>query len=158
VRIHKRFFFAAVVIAASGVVAGVSLHAQKSDSVAARVAAQNAIFEEKYKADLRNFPERSGVSGGGRKTAPAGISADGNPAIWRRGDHLDFVLGGDGRKRKTRGVFREGYRDFRAAQRGVGESGLAYGFVPTGVTGIAVSKSPPIRNRRVGHMVAVIRL
>jgi uncharacterized protein (DUF885 family) len=37
----------------------VSLHAQKTDSVAERVAAQNALFEEQYETDLRNFPERA---------------------------------------------------------------------------------------------------
>jgi uncharacterized protein (DUF885 family) len=58
-RIHKSFFFAAVIVAAGGAVAGVALHAQKSDSVAERVAAQNAIFEEQYESDLRNFPERA---------------------------------------------------------------------------------------------------
>jgi len=40
-------------------VAAVSLHAQKTDSVAERVAAQNALFEEQYETDLRNFPERA---------------------------------------------------------------------------------------------------
>jgi uncharacterized protein (DUF885 family) len=58
-RIHKSFFFASVIVAAGGAVAGVALHAQKSDSVAERVAAQNAIFEEQYESDLRNFPERA---------------------------------------------------------------------------------------------------
>jgi uncharacterized protein (DUF885 family) len=61
-RIHKNFVFAAVaVIAAAGVV---SLHAQKpADSVAECVAAQNAIFEEQYESDLRNFPERATAYG-----------------------------------------------------------------------------------------------
>jgi uncharacterized protein (DUF885 family) len=52
-RLHKSLIFAPVAI-----VVVVSLHAQKpADSVASRVAAQNAIFEEKYESDLRNFPE-----------------------------------------------------------------------------------------------------
>jgi len=58
-RIHKDFLFAAVFVAVAGVVAAVSLHAQKTDSVAERVAAQNALFEEQYETDLRNFPERA---------------------------------------------------------------------------------------------------
>jgi uncharacterized protein (DUF885 family) len=42
----------------------VSLRAQKpSDSLASRVAAQNAIFEEKYESDLRNFPENATAYG-----------------------------------------------------------------------------------------------
>jgi uncharacterized protein (DUF885 family) len=61
-RIHKSLIFMAV--AAVVVAAGVSLHAQKpTDSVASRVAAQNAIFEEKYEADLRNFPENATAYG-----------------------------------------------------------------------------------------------
>src|ERR1700689_4858827 len=52
-RPSKSFVLAAVVVAV------VSLHAQKSDSVAERVAAQNALFEEQYETDLRNFPERA---------------------------------------------------------------------------------------------------
>ena len=62
-RIHKSFLFAAVIVAVAGVVAGVSLHAQKPDTVAERVAAQNAIFEEQYETDLRNFPERATAYG-----------------------------------------------------------------------------------------------
>jgi uncharacterized protein (DUF885 family) len=52
---HKDFLWAAVLVA----VAGVSLCAEKGDRVAERVAAQNAIFEEQYETDLRNFPERA---------------------------------------------------------------------------------------------------
>jgi uncharacterized protein (DUF885 family) len=41
-----------------------SLRAQKpADSVESRVAAQNAIFEEQYESDLRNFPERATAFG-----------------------------------------------------------------------------------------------
>jgi uncharacterized protein (DUF885 family) len=54
-RMHKDFLWAAVLVA----VAGVSLCAEKGDRVAERVAAQNAIFEEQYETDLRNFPERA---------------------------------------------------------------------------------------------------
>ena len=51
-------------VAANAVAAGVSLRAQKaSDSLASRVAAQNAIFEEKYESDLRNFPENATAYG-----------------------------------------------------------------------------------------------
>jgi uncharacterized protein (DUF885 family) len=52
---HKGFLWAAVLVA----LAGVSLCAEKGDRVAERVAAQNAIFEEQYETDLRNFPERA---------------------------------------------------------------------------------------------------
>jgi uncharacterized protein (DUF885 family) len=41
-----------------------SLRAQKpSDSVASRIATQNAIFEDQYESDLRNFPERATAFG-----------------------------------------------------------------------------------------------
>jgi uncharacterized protein (DUF885 family) len=56
-RIHKRFIFAGVAVVVVAV--GMSLHAQKSEGVAERVAAQNAIFAEQYETDLRNFPERA---------------------------------------------------------------------------------------------------
>src|SRR5580704_10085129 len=60
-RPHKSLIFAG---AALIVAAAVSLHAQKpADSVASRVAAQNAIFEEQYESDLRNFPERATAYG-----------------------------------------------------------------------------------------------
>lgn len=88
-RIHKSFVFAAVVIAAGGIVAGVSLHAQKSDSVAARVAAQNAIFEEQYESDLRNFPERATAFGD-----------------YRYNDQLDdYSLGAIAQRHKTNEAF-----------------------------------------------------
>jgi uncharacterized protein (DUF885 family) len=61
-RIHKSFVFAAVAVIAAAAV--VSVRAQKpADSVASRVAAQNAIFEEQYESDLRNFPERATAFG-----------------------------------------------------------------------------------------------
>jgi uncharacterized protein (DUF885 family) len=56
-RIHKRFIFACVAVVVVAV--GMSLHAQKSEGVAERVVAQNAIFAEQYETDLRNFPERA---------------------------------------------------------------------------------------------------
>jgi uncharacterized protein (DUF885 family) len=53
-----------MIVAAVAVAAGVSLRAQKpSDSLASRVAVQNAIFEEKYESDLRNFPENATAYG-----------------------------------------------------------------------------------------------
>jgi uncharacterized protein (DUF885 family) len=55
-RIHKSLVVGSVAVV---VAVAASLHAQKSDSVAERVAAQNAIFEEQYETDLRNFPERA---------------------------------------------------------------------------------------------------
>src|SRR5580658_10319094 len=53
-RIHESLIFACVAVVAG---IAVSLHAQKPDTLAERVAAQNAIFEEQYETDLRNFPE-----------------------------------------------------------------------------------------------------
>jgi uncharacterized protein (DUF885 family) len=61
-RLSKNFIFASVAVAMV-VAAGVSLRAQKSDSVAERLAAQNAIFQEQYESDLRNFPERATAYG-----------------------------------------------------------------------------------------------
>src|SRR6202789_2065095 len=61
-RIHNSLIF--MIVASFAVAAGVSLRAQKpADSVASRVAAQNAIFEEKYESDLRNFPENATAYG-----------------------------------------------------------------------------------------------
>jgi uncharacterized protein (DUF885 family) len=45
------------------VAAAVSLFAQNPKPVADRIAAQNAIFEEQYESDLRNFPERATAFG-----------------------------------------------------------------------------------------------
>ena len=41
----------------------VSLFAQNAKPVADRVAAQNAIFDEQYESDLRNFPQRATAFG-----------------------------------------------------------------------------------------------
>src|SRR6202453_499333 len=61
-RIHKSVIF--MIDAAVAVSASVSLRAQKpSDSLACPVAVQNAIFEEKYEPDLRNFPENATAYG-----------------------------------------------------------------------------------------------
>jgi len=60
-RIHKSLVFVGV---AAVVCVAASLRAQKpSDSVASRIATQNAIFEEQYESDLRNFPERATAFG-----------------------------------------------------------------------------------------------
>src|SRR5580698_5927431 len=61
-RLSKNIIFTSVVVA-TVVATGVSLRAQKSDSVAERLAAQNVIFEEQYESDLRNFPERATAYG-----------------------------------------------------------------------------------------------
>src|SRR5258706_6209260 len=45
------------------VAAATSLFAQNPKPVADRLAAQNAIFEEQYETDLRNFPERATAYG-----------------------------------------------------------------------------------------------
>ena len=60
-RIHKTLMFVGVAVV---VCLAASLRAQKpADSVASRVAVQNAIFEEQYESDLRNFPERATAFG-----------------------------------------------------------------------------------------------
>src|ERR1700722_15538490 len=41
----------------------VSLFAQNVKPVADRVAAQNALFDEQYESDLRNFPQRATAFG-----------------------------------------------------------------------------------------------
>src|SRR5947209_14116491 len=40
-----------------------SVFAQEHKGVADRVAAQNALFDEQYESDLRNFPERATAFG-----------------------------------------------------------------------------------------------
>src|ERR1019366_9363595 len=54
-RLHLSLFFVAAIAA--------SVFAQNPKPVAERVAAQNAIFEEQYETDLRNFPERATAFG-----------------------------------------------------------------------------------------------
>src|SRR5271155_1713904 len=43
--------------------AAASLHAQTPNSVADRLAAQNALFDEQYESDLRSNPERATAFG-----------------------------------------------------------------------------------------------
>jgi uncharacterized protein (DUF885 family) len=57
-RLHHRVFFLIVLVVATG-----SIFAQDLKPVADRVAAQNALFEEQYESDLRNFPERATAFG-----------------------------------------------------------------------------------------------
>ena len=54
-RLHHSLFFLVVIAA--------SVAAQNPSSVADRLAAQNALFEEQYESDLRNFPERATAFG-----------------------------------------------------------------------------------------------
>jgi uncharacterized protein (DUF885 family) len=54
-RLHKSLFFLAVVAS--------SLFARDMKPVADRLAVQNALFEEQYESDLRNFPERATAFG-----------------------------------------------------------------------------------------------
>jgi hypothetical protein len=49
-----RNFFCLVAVTAS-----VSVSAQNTKPIAERLAAQNALLEEQYESDLRNFPERA---------------------------------------------------------------------------------------------------
>ena len=59
-RIYRNLFLA---LAAAVSVFPPSLRAQNLKAVADRLAAQNAIFEEQYESDLRNFPERATAFG-----------------------------------------------------------------------------------------------
>src|SRR5256714_12835222 len=52
----QQIFFAVVILA-------VSVFAQNPKSVPDRLSAQNALFEEQYESDLRNFPERATAFG-----------------------------------------------------------------------------------------------
>src|SRR5271169_6981063 len=54
-RLHQSLLF---LVAVAG-----SVIAQDLKPVADRVAAQNALFEEQYESDLRNFPERATAFG-----------------------------------------------------------------------------------------------
>ena len=54
-RLHQSLFF---LIAMAG-----SVFAQNSKPIAGRLADQNALFEEQYESDLRNFPERATAFG-----------------------------------------------------------------------------------------------
>src|SRR5260370_1710923 len=53
---YHRLFFATLALAGS-------VFAQDVKPVAERLAAQNALFEEQYESDLRNFPERATAFG-----------------------------------------------------------------------------------------------
>ncbi len=55
-RLHQSLIFLAALIAA--VLAG-SVVAQDAKPIADRLAAQNALFDEQYESDMRNFPERA---------------------------------------------------------------------------------------------------
>ncbi len=55
-RLYFRLFFIVTAVASS-------LFAQNIKPVADRLAAQNAIFDEQYESDLRNFPERATAFG-----------------------------------------------------------------------------------------------
>src|SRR6202171_2338839 len=54
-RLHRSLFFIVAVVS--------SIFAQNLKPAADRIAAQNAVFEEQYESDLRNFPERATAFG-----------------------------------------------------------------------------------------------
>src|SRR5713226_1755171 len=54
-RLHQSLFFLVAVAS--------SVFAQNSKPVADRLSSQNALFEEQYESDLRNFPERATAFG-----------------------------------------------------------------------------------------------
>ncbi|HUJ80872.1 MAG TPA: DUF885 family protein, partial [Candidatus Acidoferrales bacterium] len=59
-RLHQSLIFLAALIAA--VLAG-SVVAQDAKPIADRLASQNALFDEQYESDMRNFPERATAYG-----------------------------------------------------------------------------------------------
>jgi uncharacterized protein (DUF885 family) len=59
-RLHQSFF---LLLAAASLLFTQDVRAQVAKPVADRVAAQNAVFEEQYETDLRNFPERATAFG-----------------------------------------------------------------------------------------------
>src|SRR5580658_6327595 len=73
-RLHHSLFF---VVAVAGCV-----FAQNLKPVADRLAAQNALFEEQYESDLRNFPERATSYGDYRYNDK--LADDSLEAIFRR--------------------------------------------------------------------------
>jgi uncharacterized protein (DUF885 family) len=56
------FCFVLLIVVAGAVSTG-SIFSQEVKPVASRLAAQNALFEEQYESDLRNFPERATAFG-----------------------------------------------------------------------------------------------
>jgi len=59
-RLHHSLFFLVAVFS--------SAFAENLKPIADRLAAQNAVFEEQYESDLRNFPERATAFGDYRYT------------------------------------------------------------------------------------------
>lgn len=59
-RVHLKLCFLA---ALAGLVLAASIFSQEVKPVAERLAAQNALFDEQYETDLRNFPERATAFG-----------------------------------------------------------------------------------------------
>ena len=68
------------------VACSISAAAADSDSVAARIAAQNALFEEQFQADLKAHPERATAIGDYRYNDQL---EDYSPAAYRRQDAAD---------------------------------------------------------------------
>ncbi len=81
--VHK-ITFIAVLVAAS-----LTAAAKDSDSVAARIAAQNALFEEQYQADLKAHPERATSIGDYRYNDQLD---DYSPAGYRQQDAADLAF------------------------------------------------------------------
>jgi uncharacterized protein (DUF885 family) len=90
-RLHQSLFFLAAI-------AG-SVFAQNLKPVADRLAAQNALFEEQYESDLRNFPERATAFGD-----------------YRYNDKLaDYSLDGIAQRHRTDEAFLTRLRDIPSA-------------------------------------------
>src|SRR5580704_14863812 len=81
-RLHHTLLFLVVIVGSS--------FAQDLQPVAARLAAQNALFEDQYQSDLRNSPERATAYGDYRyndKLAEYSLEAIG----WRHKTDEDFL-------------------------------------------------------------------
>src|ERR1700676_811763 len=81
-RLYKFLFFLAAAVG--------GVFAQNAKPVAERVADQNAVFEEQYESDLRNFPERATAFGDYRyndKLAEYSVAA----IVQRNKTNVDFL-------------------------------------------------------------------
>lgn len=95
-RLHSSLFLLAALL---GTVFAHELNAQKAKPVADRLAAQNALFDEQYESDLRNFPERATAFGD-----------------YRYNDKLaDYSLGAIVQRNRTNHEFLDGLKSISTA-------------------------------------------
>jgi uncharacterized protein (DUF885 family) len=85
-----RAYLSLVVLITALITAAISLSAQDAKPVADRLAAQNALFDEQYETDLRNYPERATAFGDYRYNDR--LTDDSLDAIQRRHEtDVDFL-------------------------------------------------------------------